>query len=110
MKKLLYFLQPYKNKLLLMIGLLFIQVMGTLYIPTLTADIVNNGIVAGDLEHVWKTGGIMLLTAVATAAFSILGTYTSTAISTSMGKDIRGALFPEVPAMSHRYRLHFPLS
>ena len=43
MKKLLYFLQPYKNKLLLMIGLLFIQVMGTLYIPTLTADLVNNG-------------------------------------------------------------------
>ena len=72
-----------------MIGLLFIQVMGTLYIPTLTADIVNNGIVAGDLEHVWKTGGIMLLTAVATAAFSILGTYTSTAISTSMGKEDR---------------------
>ena len=52
MKKLLYFLQPYKNKLLLMIGLLFIQVMGTLYIPTLTADIVNNGIVAGDLDIV----------------------------------------------------------
>ena len=100
MKKLLYFLQPYKNKLLLMIGLLFIQVMGTLYIPTLTADIVNNGIVAGDLEHVWKTGGIMLLTAVATAAFSILGTYTSTAISTSMGKDIRGALFRKAQEFS----------
>ena len=83
-----------------MIGLLFIQVMGTLYIPTLTADIVNNGIVAGDLEHVWKTGGIMLLTAVATAAFSILGTYTSTAISTSMGKDIRGALFRKAQEFS----------
>lgn len=58
MKKLLYFLRPYKNKLLLMIGLLFIQVMGTLYIPTLTADIVNNGIVTGDLDHVWKTGRV----------------------------------------------------
>lgn len=78
MKKLLYFLRPYKNKLLLMIGLLFIQVMGTLYIPTLTADIVNNGIVTGDLDHVWKTGGFMLLTAVVTAVFSVLGTYTST--------------------------------
>jgi ATP-binding cassette subfamily B multidrug efflux pump len=93
MKKLLYFLRPYKNKLLLMIGLLFIQVMGTLYIPTLTADIVNNGIVTGDLDHVWKTGGFMLLTAVVTAVFSVLGTYTSTYISTSMGCDIRGALF-----------------
>lgn len=93
MKKLLHFLMPYKKRLLLMIGLLFIQVMGTLYIPTLTANIVNNGIVAGDLDYVWKTGGFMLLTAVATAVFSILGTLTSTSISTSMGCDIRGALF-----------------
>lgn len=83
-----------------MIGLLFIQVMGTLYIPTLTADIVNNGIVAGDLSYVYKTGGVMLLTAVVTAAFSILGTYTSTSISTSMGCDIRGALFRKVQDFS----------
>lgn len=96
MKKLLYFLRLYKNKLLLMIGLLFIQVMGTLYIPTLTADIVNNGIVTGDLDHVWKTGGFMLLTAVVTAVFSVLGTYTSTYISTSMGCDIRGAATPSL--------------
>ena len=100
MKKLLHFLMPYKKRLLLMIGLLFIQVMGTLYIPTLTADIVNNGIVAGDLSYVYKTGGVMLLTAVVTAAFSILGTYTSTSISTSMGCDIRGALFRKVQDFS----------
>lgn len=83
-----------------MILLLLIQVMGTLYIPTLTANIVNKGIVAGDLSYVWKTGGFMLLTAVVTAAFSILGTYTSTSISTSMGCDIRGALFRKVQDFS----------
>lgn len=100
MKKLLHFLLPYKKRLLLMIGLLFIQVMGTLFIPTLTANIVNNGIVVGDLNYVWKTGGFMLLTAVATAAFSILGTFTSTSISTSMGCDIRGALFRKAQEFS----------
>ena len=52
------------------------------------------------MSYVYKTGGVMLLTAVVTAAFSILGTYTSTSISTSMGCDIRGALFRKVQDFS----------
>lgn len=93
MGKLVPFLKPYKKQIGLMLLLLFAQVMGTLYIPTLTASIVNNGIVAGDLDYVWKIGGFMLLVAMITAATSVLGTYTSTAISTGMGRDIRSALF-----------------
>ena len=57
MLKLIKFLSPYKGQVTAMLILLFLQVLGTLYIPTLTADIVNNGIVAGDLNHIWKTGG-----------------------------------------------------
>ncbi|MFQ8600984.1 MAG: ABC transporter permease [Oscillospiraceae bacterium] len=49
--------------------------------------------VAGDLDYVWKIGGFMLLVAIITAATSVLGTYTSTTISTGMGRDIRSALF-----------------
>ncbi len=63
MAKLLHFLSPYKKRVALMLLLLFGQTLGTLYIPTLTASIVNNGIVAGDLGYVWKTGGFMLLVA-----------------------------------------------
>ncbi len=100
MKNMLQFLKPYKKRIILMLFLLFVQVIGTLYIPTLTADIVNNGIVAGDLNFVWKTGGFMLLTAMITALVSILGTYTSTYISTGMGRDIRGALFRKVQDFS----------
>lgn len=45
MAKLLHFLSPYKKRVALMLLLLFGQTLGTLYIPTLTASIVNNGIV-----------------------------------------------------------------
>ena len=88
MGKLIKFLSPYKGRIFLMLLLLFIQVIGTLYIPTLTADIVNNGIVAGNLDYVWSTGGFMLLVAVATAIFSVWGTYSSTYIATALGKRI----------------------
>lgn len=93
MGKLIRFLAPYKGRVCWMLVLLFIQVIGTLYIPTLTADIVNNGIAAGDLDRVLETGIFMLIVAVATAVFSVWGTYSSTYISTALGKDIRGALF-----------------
>ena len=76
-----------------MVILLFLQVLGTLYIPTLTADIVNNGIVAGDLDYIWKTGGFMLAVAVLIAAISISETWFSTSIFAGMGRDIRNALF-----------------
>lgn len=100
MKKLIRFLSPYKGRIFIMLLLLFIQVIGTLYVPTLTADIVNNGIATGNLEYVLETGGFMLLVALATAIFSICGTFTSTYISTALGKDIRGALFKKVQDFS----------
>lgn len=100
MAKLLHFLSPYKKRVALMLLLLFGQTLGTLYIPTLTASIVNNGIVAGDLGYVWKTGGFMLLVALLTATVSTLGTYMSTYISTAMGCDIRKSLFRKVQKFS----------
>ena len=100
MLKLLKFLSPYKGKTALIIVLLFLQVLGTLYIPTLTADIVNNGIITGNMDHVWKTGGIMLIVAVLTACISIAGTWFSTFTFSAVGRDIRNALFEKSQALT----------
>lgn len=86
--------------MILMFILLFFQVLGTLFIPTLTANIINQGIVSGDLSYVWKIGGVMLTVALVTAIVSIFGTYTSTHISTSLGRDIRSALFRKTQSFS----------
>lgn len=100
MTKLFHFLSPYKKRVVLMFLLLFGQTLGTLYIPTLTANMVNKGIAAGNLDYVWKTGGFMLLVAFATATMSIIGTFTSTNISTAIGCDIRKSLFRKVQKFS----------
>ena len=100
MFKLMKFLSPYKGRAAAMLILLFLQVLGTLYIPTLTADIVNNGIVAGDLGRIWQTGGFMLAVAVAIAVVSIAETYLSTAIFSALGRDIRNALFEKSQALT----------
>lgn len=100
MSKILSFLKPYRWQMVLMIVLLFTHTLGTLYVPTLTADIVNNGIVKGDLAYVWRTGGFMLMVSVLSSLIAVLSTYTSTYISTGMGRDIRCALFRKTQEFS----------
>ena len=100
MGKLLPFLKPYRKRLVFMLVLLFVKVLGTLYIPTLTANMINNGIVQSDLGYVWKMSGFMLAVAVGTAAVSILGTYLSAYIGMGIGHDIRGALFSKAQDFS----------
>lgn len=107
MLKLIKFLSPYKGQVTAMLILLFLQVLGTLYIPTLTADIVNNGIVAGDLNHIWKTGGFMLAVAVSIVGVSLAGTYLSTSIFSRMGRDIRNALFEKSQLLTIDQFNHF---
>ena len=93
MLKLLKYMRPYRGRAIIMLILLFLQVLGTLYVPTLTANIVNRGIVAGDIEQVFRTGGFMLAVAILVAGVSVLETYLSTSTFAAVGRDIRSALF-----------------
>ncbi len=100
MFKLLRYLRPYKGRAALMVFLLFGQVLGTLYIPTLTADIVNKGIVTGMVDEVRRIGGAMLAVAVLTAAVSILETRLSTSVFAAVSRDIRCSFFRRAQALT----------
>lgn len=100
MLKLFRFITPMKKKIFLMMIVLILQVLGTLYIPTLTANIVNNGIMKGDIHQVYITGGLMIIIAAATSIVSMLGTYLSSYIAASLGKNIRNGLFSHAQKFS----------
>ena len=100
MLKLSKYLKPYRYRITFLLLLLFLQVLGTLYLPTLTAEIVNNGIVKGDIGFVWRTGGIMLGVALLTAGVSILGTFLSITSFSAMGRDLRNDLFRKSQELS----------
>ncbi|WP_395430373.1 hypothetical protein [Levilactobacillus parabrevis] len=96
MLKLMAYLSPYRKRIVAMLVLLFGQTLGTLYLPTLTASIVNDGIVKGNINAVWSGGAWMLGVAVITAAAAIYGTWLATTVSAGFGRDVRGALFRHV--------------
>ncbi len=93
MDKLMRFFAPYKGRVAINVILLLLQVIGTLYVPTLTAAIVNNGIANADLDYVTRTGVFMLVVCIGVAVVSILETHYSTSTFSMVGRDIRDALF-----------------
>lgn len=110
MKKILKYLIPIKLPLTVMIILLFLQILGTLFIPTLTADIVNNGIIDKNMDYILSTGVIMIGVSAIAAVVSILGTYLSSHLAATIGKNIRYDLMRKSQDFSLNEFNHFGTS
>lgn len=100
MKKLIRFLKPYRVLIVTMLIFTFLQTLGTLYIPTLTASIVNNGVVKGDINYIVKTGVLMLIVAGITALSAVLVCKVSANLSSGFCRDIREAVFVKAQELS----------
>jgi len=98
------------GKIGLLVIFLAIQMIGTLYLPRLTARIINNGVIAGDRDYVFLVGLIMLVVAVLTGIASVLSTYFSTYISTLFAKNTRRRLFDHTQKLSYQDYRHFSTS
>ncbi len=100
MIKLLRFMKPYRWTVALVLVLAFAQAMANLYLPTLIADIVDNGIVKGDTGYIWRTGGVMLLITLAGVICAIFGSFFAARVAVGYGKIIRAQLFNRVEQFS----------
>ncbi|WP_426333666.1 ABC transporter ATP-binding protein [Paenibacillus silvae] len=100
MMKLFRMLKPYRTPIIFILGLIFLQTMAELYLPTLMADIVNFGIVKGDVPYIWKIGGFMLLIAIGGTTCSIIASYLSSRTAGGFAKQLRSRVFRHVENFS----------
>ncbi len=101
------YLRPYWRQLLLVVALLAVQAIANLYLPNLNADIINNGVVKGDLDYILRTGGLMLVVTLLLGICSIIAVYWSAKTGMAFGRDVRGAIFQKVLAFSQAETNHF---
>jgi ATP-binding cassette, subfamily B, multidrug efflux pump len=94
------YLRPYRRALVLVIALLFVQAIANLYLPELNADIINEGVVKGDVGYIWRTGAVMVLVTALLAVGSIVAVYWSGRTAMAVGRDLRAALFRRVQQFS----------
>lgn len=102
MIRLFRYLRPYIGSILLVFALVFLQSMANLYLPTLLADIVNNGIVKNDQGYILREGGIMLLITFGGALAAIGSAFFASRVAVGFGRDVRARLFTHVS----RFSLH----
>ncbi len=100
MIKLLRFLKPYRPILVLVILLAFAQALANLYLPTLMADIVDNGIVKGDTNYIWRIGAIMAVIAVGGTIAAVIGIFFSSQVAVGFGRIVRAKIFTHVEQFS----------
>ena len=60
MFKLFRYLKPYIWKVILLLLTIALQAWATLELPAKMAAIINNGIIAGDMEYIWRIGILMI--------------------------------------------------
>lgn len=93
-------LRPYRNWMLAVFVLQGIQAVASLFLPSLSADIIDKGVLRGDTHYIWQAGGVMLGVTAIQAAFAISAVYCASRLSMGFGRDVRTALFHRVTNFS----------
>lgn len=78
----------------------FLQAFSEIYLPTLMADIVDTGVINGDVAYIIRIGGWMLLIAVIGMISAIFGSYWAAKVATGFGRDLRTKVFTKVESFS----------
>src|SRR5579875_2246687 len=96
MMKLFKLLKPYRVSVALVLILVFLQSLSNLYLPTLMSEIVDNGVVKGNIRYILNIGAFMLLVAVGGILCSIVASLLASKTSAGFGKVLRSKVFSHV--------------
>jgi ATP-binding cassette subfamily B protein len=95
-------LSPYRRDLYLVVGLQIVGTIAALYLPSLNADIIDQGVVLGDTGFIIRTGLVMLGVSLVQVAATMIAVYFGSRTAMGMGRDIRSSIFRKVSEFSSR--------
>ncbi|MBP2582025.1 ATP-binding cassette subfamily B protein [Streptomyces sp. PvR006] len=85
----------------------FLQTCASLYLPTLNADIIDNGVVEGDTGYILRFGALMVGVSVVQVVCNIGAVFYGARTASALGRDVRAAVFDRVQSFSARELGHF---
>ena len=80
---------------------MFFQVIADLYLPTLTSNIIDNGVARGDIDYIWRTGFVMIGISVLSIIAAVGNTYFATRESQRLGRSLRSDVYKKVGSFSN---------
>ncbi|MDQ0842649.1 ATP-binding cassette subfamily B multidrug efflux pump [Streptomyces sp. V1I6] len=101
------YLSPYKKPIGFLVALQLLQTSATLYLPTLNADIIDNGVVKGDTGYILALGALMIGVSVVQVLCNIGAVFYGARTAAALGRDVRADVFGRVQSFSAREVGHF---
>ncbi|GGM04725.1 ABC transporter ATP-binding protein [Nakamurella endophytica] len=95
-------LRPYTGPLAAVLLFQLIGTIASLYLPSLNAELIDNGVARGDTGYILDRGAVMLGVTLIQIACSVTAVYFGARTAMSFGRDVRGALFHRVGEFSDR--------
>ncbi|MBV7389418.1 ABC transporter ATP-binding protein [Enterococcus alishanensis] len=87
---------------ILAILFMFFQVIADLYLPTLTSNIIDNGVAKGNIDYIWHTGFVMIGISLLGILAAVGNTYFATRESQKLGRQLRSDVYAKVERFSNR--------
>lgn len=94
------FSKPYLPYIVAVIAFQLASTIAALYLPSLNARIIDEGVSRGDTDFIWRTGGMMLLVAFVQVGAAIAGVYFGSKTAMAIGRDLRRGVFRKVTSFS----------
>ncbi len=101
------YLKPYQREIAIVIVLQFVGTVAALTLPSLNADIIDNGVILGDTGYIVRIGGWMLAVSLVQVAATITAVYFGARTAMAFGRDVRSSFFHRVIEFSSREMARF---
>jgi len=101
------YLKPYTREIGIVVVLQTIGTIAALYLPSLNADLIDNGVVRGDTDYILRVGSWMLFVSLIQAVSTITAVYFGARTAMAFGRDVRSAIFHRVIEFSSREMARF---
>jgi len=96
------YLRPYTPLLIGVVALQLVQALAALFLPSLNASIIDNGVAKNDIGYIWQLGAVMLAVSLVQIAAQIGATWFGSRSAMSFGRDLRQAIFDKAISFSSR--------
>lgn len=92
--------KPYMPYIVAVVVFQLASTIAALYLPSLNAQIIDEGVSRGDTDFIWRTGSVMLLVAIVQVATAIAGVFYGSKTAMAVGRDLRRGVFRKVTSFS----------
>ena len=101
MKTILHFIKPHKKLIFFTMLFMIFDVAGALYIPKITADMINVGVINGNMQYIIQKGIVMFVVSVVAGVATLIGTYLTSSLSSKLCADMRKAVYKKSLKLSN---------